>query len=56
VILFHVSQVSNPLSATFAKVTPTVHNGSTELVIVHKRSISNIKSKIWIEFQKVCCN
>ena len=48
-----VFQVYNPNFASFAKVTPTSHNGSVELVKLQKKVLEDSSSKVWIEFQKV---
>nr|CAB3224441.1 manganese-transporting ATPase 13A1 [Phallusia mammillata] len=47
------TKVSVPLKADYAKVVPTLHNGSTELVLIQKRNLSKDKDKIWVEFQKM---
>ena len=51
-ISFNLSKVNKPELATYAKVEPTRHNGSTELIKLQKSSNKG-KEQIWFEFQKV---
>ena len=46
-------QVKSVETASFAKVTPTSHNGSVELLQLQKRTIDKDSIKTWIDFQKV---
>ena len=45
-------QVKSPDLACFAKVTPTSHNGSKELLQLQKQKVDENVQKIWIDFQK----
>lgn len=45
------SKCNNPAIAKYAKVTPTLNNGSTELVPL-KREVVNQHQQLWFEFQK----
>ncbi|XP_076821565.1 endoplasmic reticulum transmembrane helix translocase-like [Clavelina lepadiformis] len=47
------SKAVGPDVAELAKVVPTAHNGSTELVKIQKQPTGSKKRKTWIEFQKV---
>ncbi|XP_078489666.1 endoplasmic reticulum transmembrane helix translocase [Ciona intestinalis] len=47
------SEASSPGISSFAKVVPTPHNGSVELVPIFKTENGNGDQKIWLEFQKV---
>uniref|UniRef100_H2YAS3 Cation-transporting ATPase n=1 Tax=Ciona savignyi TaxID=51511 RepID=H2YAS3_CIOSA len=47
------TKAKSPQTAGFAKVVPTPHNGSSELVPVSRQESSNKDLKISLEFQKV---
>lgn len=49
--LLSYSKCGDPFKATFAKVTPTPNNGSTELVSIKRETIAK-RSTLWFMFQK----